>query len=55
MQVLQDKMKHNPDWEVASASYDPLTLHRLIEKTILVQTEDMCPFAAVCDQECLII
>ena len=39
-QVLLDKMKHDPEWIVASESYDPLILMKLIEKTILVQTED---------------
>ena len=39
MQVLLDKMKHDPDWTTASESYDPLTLFKLIEKTVLAQTE----------------
>jgi len=52
MQVLLDKMKHDPDWSAASASCDPLTLCCLIEKTILAQTEDQCPFATVYEQEC---
>jgi len=51
MQVLLDKMKHDPDWATASESYDPLTLLRLIEKTILSQTEDQYPFATVYEQE----
>jgi hypothetical protein len=51
MQVLLDKMKHDPDWATASESYDPLTLLRLIEKTILAQTEDQYPFATVYEQE----
>ena len=50
-QCLQDKMKQDADWMTTSASNDPLTLGRLIEKTILVQMEDQCPFATVCDQE----
>jgi len=50
-QLLQDRMKQDPDWKTASASNDPLTLCRLIEKTILVQMEDQHPFATVCDQE----
>jgi hypothetical protein len=33
MQVLLDKMKHDPDWQVTSESYDPLILFKLIEKT----------------------
>ena len=52
MQVLLDKMKHDPDWTTASESYDPLTLLRLIEKTILAQTEDQYPYATVYEQEC---
>ena len=51
MHVLLDKMKYDPDWEVTSASFDPLTLTRLIEKTTLAQTADQHPFATVHDQE----
>jgi hypothetical protein len=40
MQVLLDKIKHDVDWIPASESYDPLILLKLIEKTILAQTED---------------
>jgi hypothetical protein len=50
-QLLQDKMKQDIDWNAASISYDPLTLFRLIEKTVLAQTEDQYPFATVYDQE----
>jgi len=50
-QLLQDKMKQDVDWTTVSTSYDPLTLFRLIEKTILAQTEDQYPFATVYDQE----
>ena len=50
-QLLKDKMKQDADWTVVSVSYDPLTLYRLIEKTILAQTEDQYPFATVYDQE----
>ena len=39
-QLLQDKMKQDTDWITVSTSYDPLTLYRLIEKTVLAQTED---------------
>jgi hypothetical protein len=52
MQVLLDKMKHDPDWTTASESYNPLTFFRLIEKTVLAQTEDQYPYATVYDQEC---
>jgi len=50
-QLLQDKMKQDTDWNAVSTAYDPLTLYRLIEKTILAQTEDQYPFATVYDQE----
>jgi hypothetical protein len=50
-QLLQDKMKQDTDWAVVSTSYDPFTLHSLIERTILAQTEDQYPFATVYDQE----
>jgi hypothetical protein len=39
-QFLQDKMKQDTDWNIVSISYDPLTLYRLIERTVLAQTED---------------
>jgi hypothetical protein len=52
MQVLLDKMKHDVDWTVASESYDPLILFKLIEKTVLAQTEDQYPYATVYEQEC---
>ena len=44
-------MKQDLDWVTVSVSYDPLTLYRLIEKTILAQTEDQYPFATVYEQE----
>ena len=44
-------MKQDTDWTATSTSYDPLLLYRLIEKTILAQTEDQYPFATVYDQE----
>jgi hypothetical protein len=50
-QLLQDKMKHDKDWNIVSISYDPLTLYRLIERTVLAQNEDQYPFASVYDQE----
>jgi hypothetical protein len=50
-QLLQDKMKQDADWYAVSTSYDPLLLYRLIERTILAQTEDQYPFATVYDQE----
>jgi hypothetical protein len=50
-QLLQDKMKQDMDWDVVNTSYKPLTLYRLIDRTILAQTEDQYPFATVYDQE----
>ena len=50
-QLLQDKMKQDTDWVTVSTSYDPLTLYRLIERTVLAQTEDQYPFATVYEQE----
>jgi hypothetical protein len=44
-------MKQDTDWNTLSILYDPLNLHRLIERTVLAQTEDQCPFATVYDQE----
>jgi hypothetical protein len=52
MQVLLDKMKHDVDWIPASKSHDPLTLFKLIEKTILAQAEVQYPYATVYKQEC---
>jgi hypothetical protein len=50
-QLLQDKMKQDTDWNTASTSYDPLILYRLIERTVLAQTEEQYLFATVYDQE----
>jgi hypothetical protein len=50
-QLLKDKMKQDSQWTTVSVSYDPLTLYRLIEKTILAQTEDQYLFATVYEQE----
>jgi hypothetical protein len=44
-------MKQDMDWNTLIISYDPLTLYRLIERTVLAQTEDQYPFATVDDQE----
>ena len=51
MKVLLDKMKHDAEWTIVSASNDPLLLISLIEKTVLSQTEDQYPFATAYDQE----
>ena len=50
-QRLLDEMKSDPDWTAVSTSFDPLELLALIEKTILAQTEDQYPYAAVYQQE----
>ena len=52
MQVLLDNMKHDPDWYTTSESYNPLTLLKLIEKTILAQTEDQYCYVRVYNQVC---
>ena len=44
-------MKQDTEWNVVSTSYGPLTLYRLIKKTVLGQTEDQHPFATVYNQE----
>jgi hypothetical protein len=44
-------MKQDKDWNTVSISCDPFTLYRLIERTVLAQTEDQYPFATVYDQE----
>ena len=46
-QLLQGKMKQDTEWNVVRTSYDPLTLYRLVEKTLLDQMEDQYPFATV--------
>ena len=50
-QFLQDKMKQDTEWNMVSTYYEPLTLYRLIEKTVLGQTEDQHPFTMVHNQE----
>ena len=50
-QFLKDDMKQDTEWNVVSTSYDPLTLYRLIEKTVLGQTEDQYSFETVYNQE----
>ena len=49
-QLLQDRMKQDTEWTNVSTFFDPLTLHRLIDKTTLAQTENQYPFATVYDQ-----
>jgi hypothetical protein len=50
-QLLQDKIKQDTDWNTVSISYDSLTLYRLIERTVLAQTEDQYPCATLYDQK----
>ena len=50
-QLLNDKLKQERTWAVVSVSYNPLQFYRLIERVILVQTEDQYPFATIYDQE----
>ena len=44
-------MKQDTEWNGVSISYDPLTVYRLIEKTVLGQMEDQYPFPTVYNQE----
>jgi hypothetical protein len=44
-------MNQDTDWNTVITSYDPLTLYRLIKRTVLAKTEDQYPFATVYDQE----
>jgi hypothetical protein len=46
-QLLQDKMKQDPDWTKVSTSFNQLPLYSLIEKTILTQSETQYPFATI--------
>ena len=43
-QHLIDQMKHDLIWTTVATSYNPLQLIRIIEKTVLAQTEDQYPF-----------
>ena len=42
-QVLKDKMKHDPDYTSTMDACSPLLLKKLIEKTILSQSDDQYP------------
>jgi hypothetical protein len=44
-------MKQDTPWAIVSTSYDPLTIYRFIDRTILAQTEDQYPFDTVYDHE----
>jgi hypothetical protein len=50
-QLLQDRMKQDTNWNMASTSYNPFDLYQLIKKMTLVQMEEQYPFATVYDQE----
>jgi hypothetical protein len=50
-QLLQDKIKEDMYWNNVSTSYDPFTMYRLTERTVLAKTEDQYPFSTVYDQE----
>jgi hypothetical protein len=50
-QLLQDRMKQDTNWNMASTSYNPLELYWLIKKITLAQTEDQYLFTTVYDQE----
>ena len=45
-------MKNGLDWYKTSELYDPLTLLKLIEKTILAQTKYHYCYATVYNQDC---
>ena len=49
--ISMDKVKHYPDWDTASTSYDPLKFMDLIVNIILEQTEDQYPFASFYEKE----
>jgi hypothetical protein len=49
--VATRKNEAGIDCNTVSISCDPLTLYRLIERTVLTQTEDQCPCATMYDQE----
>jgi hypothetical protein len=44
-------MKQDTDLNTMRISYYALTLYRLIDRTVLPQTEDQYPFATMNDQE----
>ena len=50
-QLLRDRFEQDADWQAVKNAEDPLLLCRLIEKTILAQTEDKYPFESIWDQE----
>ena len=50
-QFLQEKMKHDTEWNVFITSYDPMIMYWLIEKTFLGKTDNQYPFATVYNLE----
>jgi hypothetical protein len=40
-QLLQDRMKQDTNWNMASTSYDPLDLYQLIKKMMLARTDNL--------------
>ena len=54
-QVLKDKMKHDPDYAVTINDCDPLALKRLIQKTVLAQSDDQYPFQTIYEQMCALL
>jgi hypothetical protein len=50
-QLLKDKFEQDTDWTIVKTAQDTIQLYRLIEKTVLAQTEDQYPCATVYNQE----
>ena len=51
MQVILDKMNHDPYCKNTTESYGPLTLLKLIKKTISAHTKDQYCYSTVYNQE----
>ena len=52
MQVLPDNIKHDTNQDNTSESYNPLTLLKLIEETILAHNKDQYFYAKLYNQQC---
>jgi hypothetical protein len=48
--VLLDKMKQDADWQVVRNSYDPLKILKLIEKSILKQSDNQYKIGIIMEQ-----
>ncbi len=48
--VLLNKMKQGADWQAASDSYDPLKLLKVIEKSILKQSDNQYKIGIIIEQ-----